>query len=159
MILTRTDVHTRMGTDKRTRARELAMQALYQLDVQGSELLSRLRGDFFYEEEGDERTRKLAWEWTTGTWEKVAECDEMITGSTIRWQFSRLSPVDRSILRLAVYQLKFCPDIPPKVVINEAIELAKRYSTDKSGPFVNGVLDAVLKKMQVDHRPVDEQKG
>ncbi len=135
------------------------MQALYQLDVQGSELLSRLMGDFFYEEEGDERTRKLAWEWTTGTWEKVAECDEMITGSTIRWQFSRLSPVDRSILRLAVYQLKFCPDIPPKVVINEAIELAKRYSTDKSGPFVNGVLDAVLKKMQADHRPVDEQKG
>ncbi len=148
-----------MGTDKRTRARELAMQALYQLDVQGSELLSRLMADFFYEEEGDERTRKLAWEWTTGTWAKVAECDEMIAGSTIRWQFSRLSPVDRSILRLAVYQLKFCPEIPPKVVINEAIELAKRYSTDKSGPFVNGVLDAVLKKMQADHRPVDEQKG
>ena len=135
------------------------MQALYQLDVQGSELLSRLMGDFFYEEEGDERTRKLAWEWTTGTWERVAECDEMITGSTIRWQFSRLSPVDRSILRLAVYQLKFCPEIPPKVVINEAIELAKRYSTDKSGPFVNGVLDAVLKKMQADPRHVDEQKG
>jgi len=135
------------------------MQALYQLDVQGSELLSRLMGDFFYEEEGDERTRKLAWEWTTGTWERVAECDEMITGSTIRWQFSRLSPVDRSILRLAVYQLKFCPEIPPKVVINEAIELAKRYSTDKSGPFVNGVLDAILKKMQADPRQVDEQKG
>ncbi len=135
------------------------MQALYQLDVQGSDLLLRLMGDFFYEEEADERTRALAWEWTQGTWEKVAECDEMITGSTIRWQFSRLSPVDRSILRLAVYQLKFCPEIPPKVVINEAIELAKRYSTDKSGPFVNGVLDAILKKMQADHRPVDEQKG
>ena len=135
------------------------MQALYQLDVQGSDLLPRLMGDFFYEEESDERTRQLAWEWTTGTWEKVAECDELITGSTIRWQFSRLSPVDRSILRLAVYQLKFCLEIPPKVVINEAIELAKRYSTDKSGPFVNGVLDAVLKKMQADHRPVDEQKG
>jgi transcription antitermination factor NusB len=135
------------------------MQALYQLDVQGADLLSRLMGDFFYEEEGDERIRKLAWEWTTGTWAKVAQCDEMIVGSTIRWQFSRLSPVDRSILRLAVYQLKFCPEIPPKVVINEAIELAKRYSTEKSGPFVNGVLDAVLKKMQADHRPVDEQKG
>jgi transcription antitermination factor NusB len=135
------------------------MQALYQLDVQGSELLPRLMGDFFYEEECDERTRKLAWEWTAGTWAKVAECDEMIAGSTIRWQFSRLSPVDRSILRLAVYQLTFCPGIPPKVAINEAIELAKRYSTDKSGPFVNGVLDAVLKKLQADHRPVDEQKG
>jgi len=135
------------------------MQALYQLDVQGSDLLSRLMGDFFYEEESDERTRKLAWEWTTGTWEKVAECDELIAGSTIRWQFSRLSPVDRSILRLSVYQLKYCPEIPPKVVINEAIEMAKRYSTDKSGPFVNGVLDAVLKKMQAEQRPVDDQRG
>lgn len=135
------------------------MQALYQLDVQGSDLLPRLMGDFFHEEEADERTRCLAWEWTKGTWENVAQCDELITSSTIRWQFSRLSPVDRSILRLAVHQLKFCPEIPPKVVINEAIELAKRYSTDKSGPFVNGVLDAVLKKMQADHRPVDEQRG
>ena len=134
------------------------MQALYQLDVQGSDLLPRLMGDFFYEEEGDEQIRKLAWEWTTGTWSKVAQCDEVIAGSTIRWQFSRLSPVDRSILRLAVYQLKFCSDIPPKVVINEAIELAKRYSTDKSGPFVNGVLDAVLKKMQADQRTASDQK-
>ena len=135
------------------------MQALYQLDVQGSELLAHLMGGFFHDEEGDERIRKLAWDWTNGTWEKVAQCDETITGSTIRWQFSRLSPVDRSILRLAVYQLKFCPEIPPKVVINEAIELAKRYSTEKSGPFVNGVLDAVLKKLQAEHRPVDDQRG
>jgi len=119
------------------------MQALYQLDVQGSEVLPRLMGEFFYENEGEERTRKLAWEWA-----KVVECDEIITGATIRWQFSRLSPVDRSILRLAVYQLKSCPEIPPKVVINEAIELAKKYSTEKSGPFVNGVLDAVLKKLR-----------
>ena len=58
--------------------------------------------------------------------------------------------VDKSILRLSVYQLKFCSDIPPKVVINEAIELAKKYSTDKSPGFVNGVLDAVLKK--IEHR-------
>jgi N utilization substance protein B len=148
-----------MGTDKRSRARELAMQALYQLDVQGSDLLPRLMGDFLYEEESDARTRKLAWEWTTGAWEKVAECDETITSSTIRWQFSRLSPVDRSILRLAVYQLRFCGEIPPKVVINEAIELAKRYSTEKSGPFVNGVLDAVLKKIQADHQHGDDQRG
>jgi len=69
----------------------------------------------------------------------------LIDDSTIKWEFTRLSPVDKSILRLAVYQLKFCPDIPPKVVINEAIELAKKFSTDKSPGFVNGVLDAVLK--------------
>jgi len=72
----------------------------------------------------------------------------LIAVCTIRWQFSRLSPVDKGILRLAVYQLKFCADIPPKVVMNEAIELAKKFSTDKSGPFVNGVLDAVLKRLE-----------
>lgn len=143
--------------DKRTRARELAMQALYQLDVQGSVLLPRLMAEFFCEMEGDSRTRQLAWEWTNGTWTKVAECDEIIANSTIRWQFSRLSPVDRSILRLAVYQLTSCPEIPPKVIINEAIELAKKYSTEKSGPFVNGVLDAVLKKLRTEGRRMQEQ--
>jgi len=133
------------------------MQALYQLDIQGAELLGRLMGEFFYEMEGDSRTRQLAWEWTQGAWAKVAECDELIAGSALRWQFSRLSPVDRSILRLGVYQLTSCPEIPPKVIINEAIELAKKYSTEKSGPFVNGVLDAVLKKLRAEGRRTEPQ--
>ncbi len=133
------------------------MQALYQLDIQGSDLLGRLMAEFFREMEGDSRTRQLAWDWTSGAWSKVAECDGLIGGSTIRWQFSRLSPVDKSILRLAVYQLTSCPEIPPKVIINEAIELAKKYSTEKSGPFVNGVLDAVLKKLRADGQRTEEQ--
>ncbi len=133
--------------DKRTRARELAMQGLYQLDVQGSDLLERLCG-FFIENTSDDLVRKLASEWTRGAWENLAECDALIAGATIKWQLSRLSPVDKSILRLAVYQLKFSPDIPAKVVINEAIELAKKFSTDKSPAFINGVLDAVLKKLR-----------
>ncbi|HEC02300.1 MAG TPA: transcription antitermination factor NusB [Phycisphaerales bacterium] len=133
--------------DKRTRARELTMQALYQLDVQGPDLLGPLK-QFFIEEETDNTVRNLASNWTTGTSENMAQCDELITASTIKWQFTRLSPVDRSILRLSVYQLRFCPDIPPKVVINEAIELAKKFSTDKSPGFVNGVLDAVLRKLE-----------
>ena len=145
-----------MRTDKRTRARELVVQALFQLDVQGSELLDRLMREFFLLNEADEHTRKLAWEWTRGTWKDLPECDELIKAATIRWQFSRLSPVDKSILRLAVYQLRSCPDIPPKVVINEAIELAKKFSTDKSGPFVNGVLDAVMKTLQKPDRGVIE---
>jgi len=120
------------------------MQALYQLDVQGPDILELL-GEFFLEADADEATRKLASAWTHGTWEHVKECDRLIGDSTIKWEFTRLSPVDKGILRLAVYQLKFCPDIPPKVVINEAIELAKKFSTDKSPAFVNGVLDAVLK--------------
>lgn len=136
-----------MQVDKRTRARELAMQALYQLDVQGPDLLELL-SQFFIENETDGAVRKLAWDWTKGTWENLAQCDELIVDSTIKWQLSRLSLVDKNILRLAVYQLKFCPDVPAKVVINEAIELAKKFSSDKSAPFVNGVLDAVLKKLK-----------
>jgi len=132
--------------DRRTRARELTMQALYQLDVQGPDVFENLQ-QFFIEANPDDFVRKLASDWSKGTWDNLGQCDELITGSTIKWQFTRLSPVDKSILRLAVYQLKFCPDIPPKVVINEAIELAKKYSTDKSPAFVNGVLDAVLKKI------------
>ncbi len=133
--------------DKRTRARELAIQGLYQLDVQGSDLLTSL-GRFFMENDPDGLVRKLASDWTKGTWENLAQCDELIVASTIKWQLSRLSAVDKSILRLAVYQLKFCPDIPPRVVINEAIELAKKFSTNKSPAFVNGVLDAVLRKLK-----------
>ena len=134
-----------MQADRRTRARELAIQGLYQLDVQGPDLLGEL-GRFFNEADDDEVVRKLALDWTTGTWENLALCDEAIEEAAIKWQFKRLATVDKSILRLSVYQLKFCSDIPPKVVINEAIELAKKYSTEKSSAFVNGVLDAVLRK-------------
>jgi len=135
-----------MQVDRRTRARELAMQALYQLDMQGPDVFELL-GQFFTEADADDFVRKLASDWTRGTWENLKQCDELIVASTIKWQFTRLSPVDKSILRLAVYQLKFCPDVPPKVVLNEAIELAKKFSTDKSPAFVNGVLDAVFKKL------------
>jgi transcription antitermination factor NusB len=133
--------------DRRTRARELTMQALYQLDVQGPGVFEQLDW-FFRESDSDDFVRNLASDWSKGTWENLEQCDKLIAGSTIKWQFKRLSPVDKSILRLSVYQLRFCPDIPPKVVINEAIELAKKYSTDKSPAFVNGVLDAVLRKLQ-----------
>jgi N utilization substance protein B len=128
------------------------MQGLYQLDVQGPDLLERL-GEFFIENESDDSIRKLASDWSKGAWENLAVCDELIVASTIKWKLSRLSPVDKSILRLAVYQLKFCHDIPPRVVMNEAIELAKKFSTAQSPAFVNGVLDAVLKKLETKSSP------
>jgi transcription antitermination factor NusB len=140
-----------MNFDKRTMARELVIQGLYQLDVQGPDMLEFL-DDFLAENQADEVVRKLASDWTRQTWENLAQCDELIADSAIKWHFERLSPVDRSILRLAVFQLKFCRDIPPKVVINEAIELAKKFSTDKSPAFVNGVLDAVFKKLYADEQ-------
>jgi transcription antitermination factor NusB len=141
--------------DKRTKARELAMQALYQLDVQGQDQLDFLN-EFFTENEPDKSTRKLAADWTKGTWRHLAECDDLIAGSTIKWQLSRLPPVDKSILRLAVYQLKFCPDIPPRVAINEAIEMAKKFSTDKAPSFINGVLDTISKKVKPGGNPMEQ---
>ena len=137
--------------DKRTRARELTMQALYQLDVQGNDVFETL-SRFFKESEKDVAIGQLAWNWTKGTWDNLIKCDELITAATIKWQFARLSPVDKGILRLSVYHLLYCPDIPPKVVINEAIELAKKFSTDKSPAFVNGVLDAILKKINTKNK-------
>lgn len=132
--------------DLRTKARQLAMQALFQLDVQGSSLLADL-DDFFKENASELSVRTLASDWTRGAWANISTCDELITGAALKWKLSRLSQVDKSILRLAVYHLKFCPDIPPKVTINEAIELAKKFGTDKSPSFVNGVLDGVLRKI------------
>jgi transcription antitermination factor NusB len=123
------------------------MQALFQLDVQGEGLFPDL-DDFFKENAPEDAVRKLAIDWTRGTWANLAACDELITNAALKWKLSRLSQVDKSILRLAVYQLKFCADIPPKVTINEAIEIAKKFGTDKSPGFVNGVLDGILKKLQ-----------
>ncbi|MDO8304123.1 MAG: transcription antitermination factor NusB, partial [Sedimentisphaerales bacterium] len=103
--------------DRRTEARELAMQALYQLDVQGAELLSRI-DEFFKLNSNDDLVKQLARQWMKGAWENLAACDESILDSSQKWQVARMSQVDRAILRLSVYHLKFCADIPPKVTIN-----------------------------------------
>jgi transcription antitermination factor NusB len=133
--------------DRRTIARELAMQALCQLDVQGDHMLGMLRF-FFNDNTDDPLTLQLAEKWTIGAWEYVRACDDLIAEAAVRWKLSRLSHVDRAILRLSVYQLKYCPDIPSKVVLNEAIEIGKKYSTEQSPRFINGVLDAVLKTLK-----------
>jgi N utilization substance protein B len=135
--------------DKRTRARELVMQAACQLDVQGADALQIL-GRFFAENSDDDMVRKLAEKWTQGLWQAMTECDGLITTAAAKWELSRLSQVDRSILRLGTYQLKYCDDIPAKVVINEAIELAKKYSGESSPGFVNGVLDAIYKTLKAE---------
>ncbi len=143
---------TARSGDKRTRARELAMQSLYQLDVQGDDFLDCL-AMFLRENSDNETVYNLAERWTRGAWNNLVMCDRLIAEAAIRWELSRLSSVDRSILRLSVYQLRYCDDIPGKVVINEAIEIAKKYSNRESPRFVNGVLDAVLKRLQSGQRP------
>ncbi|MEN6385183.1 MAG: transcription antitermination factor NusB [Phycisphaerales bacterium] len=138
------------SNDRRTRARELAMQAICQMDVQGQAALEML-GRFFAENAPDDsEVRKLAETWAKGVWGNMAECDALISAAAVKWELSRLNQVDRSILRLGAYQLRFCPDIPEKVVINEAIEMAKKYSAESSPAFVNGVMDAIFKKIRME---------
>ena len=138
--------------DRRTQARHIAMQVLYQLDVQGPDFLPQVHG-FVHEFAEDDLVRKLALEWSLDAWKSVGTCDELISAAALKWDMSRLSPVDKAILRLAAYQMKFCDDIPKKVVINEAIEIAKTFSGEQSPRFVNGVLDAILRNMKLCSEP------
>ena len=130
--------------DPRRMGRRLALQFLYQLDAQGGANLDQMKR--FLDEYGEDyEARELAQVWIKAVWGSHEKMDELIGQVSENWDLSRITLVDRSNLRLAVYQLVECPDIPAKVVINEAVELAKEFSTAQAPAFVNGVLDAVRK--------------
>jgi len=129
---------------KRTRARELALQFLYLLDQRGSEVLPELDA-FVLEGDGDPNVQRFARDLVRGVVANLPEIDSTIIGVAENWDIHRMAVVDRNVLRLACYELMYEPDIPPKVSINEAIDLAKKYSTAESGAFVNGILDKIRK--------------
>src|SRR3989338_1792007 len=134
---------------RRTRARELALQALYQIEIQvgggatpDKEILEdALR--FCVERAEDQEVAQFAVQLVEGACKTKTQLDEKITSVVENWELPRMATIDRCILRLSVYELLYRKDIPPKVSINEAIELAKKYSTANSGTFVNGILDRV----------------
>ena len=125
---------------RRTRARELALQVLYQFDLRGDEV--DIEG-FLKSEESDRTAAEFAGALVRGALEHRDEIDDHIRSVAQNWEISRMAMVDRNVLRLATFELLFRDDIPPKVSINEAIELGKRFSTQNSGGFINGVLDKV----------------
>ena len=127
---------------KRTRSRELALQYLYQFDLIGSEAATPAE-EFVREEERDRPTADFTLELIQGTLRHRPAIDEIIRDVAQNWDIERMAVIDRNVLRLATYELLWCGDIPPKVSINEAIELGKRYSTQNSGGFINGILDKV----------------
>ena len=127
---------------QRTRSRELALQFLYQLDVVGAAVLPDL-DRFLVELEPNQAVRDFAKRLVVGAWGERRKIDLAIGEVAQNWEISRMAVVDRNVLRLATFELLFCPDIPPKVSINEAIELGKRFSTAQSGGFINGVLDKI----------------
>ncbi len=132
-----------MSQGKRTKARERAVQALYQIDVAATDLdeaLSRFWKSF---EPVEREVREAAEELVRGVAEHRRAIDGAIEGVSTHWRLDRMARVDRNVLRLAVYELVHRPEVPVKVVINEAIELGKKYGSESSGAFVNGVLDRV----------------
>jgi N utilization substance protein B len=128
---------------RRSRAREVALQLLYEMDrneVRPEDrdrqfVEARLRGDAL---------RQFAFDLVAGVCTKRAELDRLIQEAAQNWTLSRMTPVDRSILRLATWEVLFGADTPPKVAIDEAIELAKRFGTAESPRFVNGILDRIV---------------
>jgi transcription antitermination protein NusB len=125
-----------MGT--RREARELALQALYQLDLSGEDA-----GLFWGHEAADEDVKAFAGELVSGVRAAHERIDALIAASAEHWRLPRLSRVDLNLLRLGTYELLSCPDIPSAVTINEAIEIARRFGSEDSAAFVNGVLDAI----------------
>jgi len=138
---------------KRRLAREMVVSSLYQMEmneVKANDALEMIIEEIGLDDEvsnksTDEQTNVFARSLLVGVIEKKAAIDDLLTTFLTGWQVDRLSRVDRQILRLACYEMVFIQDAPQKVVLNEAIELAKHFGTDESGKFVNGVLAKLLK--------------
>ena len=147
------------GFMSRRLAREFAIQFLYSTDFNRNENTDEMLEDFYEikKEQGKdgqqdsmkEADMKFAEEIIKGTIGKLQEIDQIIQNNTTGWTKERIAKVDLAILRLALYEILFRDDIPDSVSINEAIELAKKYSTDESGSFVNGVLGKIIREADI----------
>ncbi|MDP4096737.1 transcription antitermination factor NusB [Paenibacillus sp. P96] len=142
---------------KRRLARELAVQSMYHMEmneVRAAEAIDMLLQEAAEDNEAevvvkDEAAlRQYVLNLVAGTWEQRVAIDALLTDYLKGWQVSRLSRVDRQILRLAAYEMIFGEDIPGKVAVNEAIELSKHFGTEESGKFVNGVLGRMIQDLE-----------
>lgn len=131
----------------RRKARELALQALYLTDVAKSEPEKAFAG-VCYGQTINDKTRDFVWKLLTGTLEHRAHLDELIVQVSANWEIQRMAALDRNILRLGAYEILYEVDTPISVVIDEAVEIAKLFSTDDSGKFVNGILDKIKRERQ-----------
>ena len=139
-------------------ARESAIKFLFSADFNKNENLDEMMKNFFDNEEENleddaqevlnKNDIKFADEVIRGTIENLQHIDQLIQDNTTGWTKERIAKVDLAILRLALYEILFREDIPGSVAINEAIELAKKYSTDESGGFVNGVLGKIVRETE-----------
>lgn len=136
--------------------RERAMQALYAYEIGhsvGGESIDYLASRLVYPEfRSSSELTDFAEKLMMRVYNHCDECDVIIRSLAENWDFQRIAPIDKVLLRIGITEMLYFPEIPTKVTINEAIEIAKRYSTDKSGIFLNGVLDAALAKLKEEGR-------
>ena len=141
-----------MGAGVRRGARRYALQVLYALDVNPTASIAEALASYreAFDLELDERAGEFAAELVRGTVANRAAVDEIIQQASRNWRIDRMSRVDRNILRLAAFELGHLPEIPTKVVINEAVELAKRFGAAEAPAFVNGILDRIAQALRAD---------
>lgn len=135
------------ATGDRRRAREFALQLLFQLDLSPGNLDAALE-QFWVDHQAGDPVRVFAEQLVRGTMERREAIDAVLGGSAFNWRVSRMAVVDRNILRMAVYEFLCETETPRIVVIDEAIEIAKKFGNDESGPFINGLLDAIRMKLE-----------
>ncbi len=127
----------------RREGRELALTYLYQLDLE-VERPEEIGAAIDRDHASSERVRRFAKERVAGVWRNLKEIDETIVKHLHHWKLERLARTDRGLLRLAVYEMRFDPDVPAKVALNEALEIGRKFGGEESSRFLNGVLDAIL---------------
>ena len=127
----------------RRKSREFALQMLFQWDMT-RQMPAQIEKTFWRTARAAESTRKFANELFGGAVAEAEAIDKLLQKHAKNWKLDRMAAIDRSILRLAIFEFRL-GDAPPKVVLNEALELAKIFSSDEAGPFLNGVLDAILR--------------
>jgi N utilization substance protein B len=142
----------------RRRAREAALQMLYQTEVGQQPFADAARTHVTLGADAvelDDESRAYAVQLAEGSWRARATIDTYLADAMRNWRVERLAIIDRLLLRLAVHELLDHPATPPRVVIDEAIELARAYSGDEAAKFVNGVLDGVFKRLKEEGKVVD----
>jgi N utilization substance protein B len=135
----------------RRRGRELALYALYAIEMSQNPL-EEVKQDVIGRENDGIAIKAFAEQLFIGAVTHTDELDEIIKRKAINWDFHRIAVIDKLILRLAICEFLYFEDIPPKVTIDEAIEISKKYSTAKSGQFINGILDSVLLELRQENR-------
>lgn len=133
---------------RRTKARECALKILYQIDITKDDYGNSLEAFWGREPRSEESVKEFATLLVKGVMDNIKDIDKAISKYATNWHINRMAVIDRNVMRIATFEIIYLDDIPPKVSINEAVDIAKKYGDKDSGKFVNGLLDKI-NKMEV----------